>query len=48
MPARAQSPHEIFIPTAFSARSAARGLAAMAVRNIADVMQVPVETTIIR
>ncbi len=39
MPARAQAPHEIGCPRASEARLTARGLAAMAVMNIAEEMQ---------
>jgi len=39
MPARAQAPHEIGCPSASEARLTARGLAAMAVMNIAEEMQ---------
>lgn len=39
MPARAQAPHEIGCPRASEAKLTARGLAAMAVMNIAEEMQ---------
>lgn len=39
MPARAQAPQEMGCPRASEARLTARGLAAMAVMNIAEEMQ---------